>query len=141
MCVLSHFSQAQFFVTLWTVAHQVLLPMGFSRQGYWSGLPCHLPGDHPSPGIYPMSLMSPVMAGGSDTWQGYVGLIAILPIVSVLSASSIWYQTSVDFRRTRMSIIFLANHCTLLVSQHCTEHLFPYILNPFNMSSTQFLEQ
>ena len=26
-------------VTPWTVAHQVPLPMGFSRQEYWSGLP------------------------------------------------------------------------------------------------------
>ena len=67
MCVLSNFSKVQFFVTLWTVACKVLLPMEFSRQEYWSGLPCRLPGDHPSPGIDPMSLMSPVMADGSDT--------------------------------------------------------------------------
>ena len=29
----------QLFVTLWTIAHQAPLPMGFSRQEYWSGLP------------------------------------------------------------------------------------------------------
>ena len=29
--------------------------MGFSRQEYWSGLPCSLPGDLPSPGIEPKS--------------------------------------------------------------------------------------
>ena len=34
------------FVTLWTVAHQAPLPIGFSRQEYWSGLP------FPSPGIF-----------------------------------------------------------------------------------------
>ena len=35
----------------WTVAHQAPLPMGFSRQEYWSGLPFPSPGDLPSPGI------------------------------------------------------------------------------------------
>ena len=39
MCMLSHFSHVQRFVTLWTVAHQAPLPMGFFRQEYWSGLP------------------------------------------------------------------------------------------------------
>ena len=36
-------------------AHQALLSMGFSRQGYWSGLPLLSPGDFPNPGIEPMS--------------------------------------------------------------------------------------
>ena len=36
--VLSWFSRVWLFVTLWTVAHQALLSMGFSRQEYWSGL-------------------------------------------------------------------------------------------------------
>ena len=44
-CVLSHFSWVPLFVTLWTVAHQVLLSMGFSRQEYWNGLPCPSPGN------------------------------------------------------------------------------------------------
>ena len=38
-CVLSHFSRVWFFVTLWTIACQAPLSMGFSRQEYWSGLP------------------------------------------------------------------------------------------------------
>ena len=37
---------------------QAPLSMGFSRQKYWSGLPCPPPGDLPDPGIEPMSLMS-----------------------------------------------------------------------------------
>ena len=40
MYVLSHFSHVQLFVTLWAVACQAPLFMGFSRQEYWSGLPC-----------------------------------------------------------------------------------------------------
>ena len=35
--MLSHFSLVQLFTTLWTVAHQASLSMGFSRQEYWSG--------------------------------------------------------------------------------------------------------
>ena len=49
--------------TLWTVAYQAPLSMGFSRQEYWSGLPCPLPGDLPDPGIEPMS---PVLQADSS---------------------------------------------------------------------------
>ena len=50
---------------LWAVAHQAPLSMGFSRQEYWSGLPCPLPGNLPNPGIEPISLASPVSQAGS----------------------------------------------------------------------------
>ena len=52
--MLSHFSRVQRFVTKWTVARPVPLSMGFSRQEYWSGLPCPPSGDLPNPGIEPM---------------------------------------------------------------------------------------
>ena len=54
-CMLSHFSRVWLFVILWTVALQVPLSMGFSRQEYWSGLPCLPPGHFPDPGIKPVS--------------------------------------------------------------------------------------
>ena len=41
------------FVTPWTVVHQAPLPMGFSRQEYWSGLLLPSPGDLPDPGWNP----------------------------------------------------------------------------------------
>ena len=50
--------------TLWTVSHQALQSMGFSRQEYSSGLPCPPPGDLPNRGIGSVSLMSPAFAGG-----------------------------------------------------------------------------
>ena len=72
-CMLSHFSHVQFFATLWTVARQTLLSMGFSKQEYWSGLPCPPPGDLPNPGIELTSLMSPALAGWffttTATWE------------------------------------------------------------------------
>ena len=60
-CMLSQFSHVQLFVTPWTVALQAPLSMGFSRQEYWSGLPCP-PGDLPDPRIEPTSLKSPALA-------------------------------------------------------------------------------
>ena len=66
-------SHIQFFATLWTVAHQAPLSMGFSRQEYWSGLSFPSPRDLVTPGIEPMSLVSPALAGGffttSATWE------------------------------------------------------------------------
>ena len=49
-CVLSCFSCDWVFVTLWTIALQAPLSMGFSRQEYWSRLSCPPPGDLPYPG-------------------------------------------------------------------------------------------
>ena len=47
------------FAILWAVALQAPLTMGFSRQEYWSGLPCPPPGDLPDPGIEPVSPVAP----------------------------------------------------------------------------------
>ena len=70
----SHFRYVQLFETLWTVAcPRAPLSMGFSRQEYCSGLLCPSPGDLPDPGIEPVSLTSPALAGGffttSTTWE------------------------------------------------------------------------
>ena len=54
----------QLFATPWTIAHQVPLPMEFSRQEYWSGLPFPKPVDLPNPGLEPVSLVSSTLAGG-----------------------------------------------------------------------------
>ena len=55
MHVLSRFSWVWLFASPWTVAHKAPLSMGFSRQGYWSGLPFSPPGNLPDPGIEPGS--------------------------------------------------------------------------------------
>ena len=49
------------FATLWPVARQAPVSMGFFRQEYWSGLPFPSPGNLPEPGIEPVS---PPLAGG-----------------------------------------------------------------------------
>ena len=70
--VLSRFSCVQLFATPWTAACQASLSMGFSRQEYWSGLPCPSPGDIPNPGNEPVTLKS-ALAGRifitSATWE------------------------------------------------------------------------
>ena len=73
VCMLSRFSRVRLCATLWTVAHQAPLSMGFSRQEYWSGLPCPPPGELGDPGIKPASFMSPALASRffttSVTWE------------------------------------------------------------------------
>ena len=61
-CILSCFSPTLW--NSWNVTCQTPLSMGFSRQVYWSGLPCPSPGDLPYPGIKPAS---PALAGGFCT--------------------------------------------------------------------------
>ena len=55
LLLLSRFSCVQLCATLWTAASQALLSMGFSRQEYWSGLPCPPPGYLPNPRMEPRS--------------------------------------------------------------------------------------
>ena len=82
MCVyavLGGFGRAQLFATLWTVAHQTPLSMGFSRQECWSGLPCPPPRNPPNLGIELASLVSSALAGGFFTtipkWKALLFLI------------------------------------------------------------------
>ena len=68
--VLSHFSHVRLFATLWIIACQPPLSIEFSRQEYWSGLPCPHLGHLPDPGIEPTSPVSPAspaLAGGFFT--------------------------------------------------------------------------
>ena len=83
VCVLSHFSHVLLFVTLWTLACQASLSLRFSRQEYWSGLPCPPPRDRPDPGTEPTSLTSPALAGRffntRATWEPPSHQLSTLP--------------------------------------------------------------
>ena len=61
-CWAESLSRVWLFATPWTVACQAPLSMGFSRQEYWSGLPCPSPGDLPNPGV---ESRSPTLQVGS----------------------------------------------------------------------------
>ena len=66
--------------TIFTSA--VPLPMEFSRQEYWDGVPFSPPGDLPNLGIKPASLASPALAGGlfttHATWEALYIFLCIL---------------------------------------------------------------
>ena len=71
-CMLSRFSHVWCFETPGAVAHQTPLCLGFTRQEYWSGLPCPPPGDLHGPGIEPESLRYAVASGfftTSTIWE------------------------------------------------------------------------
>ena len=61
------FSRVRLFTTLWTVARQAPLSMGFSKQEYWNGLSFLPPGDLPNPGTEPESLGALALAHGLFT--------------------------------------------------------------------------
>ena len=69
-------SSVQLFVNLWTIAHQALLSMEFSRQEYQSGMPFPPPGDVPDPRTEHMSLMCSALRGRffttKVTWEAKV---------------------------------------------------------------------
>ena len=64
--VLHHFCRVWFCATLWPVAYQAHLSVGFFRQEYCSGLPWP-PREHPDPGFKPTSLTCCALAGGFFT--------------------------------------------------------------------------
>ena len=95
--MLSHFSPVSLFVTPWAVAHQAPLPMGFSRQEYWSALPFPSPGDLLNPGIEPTSLHFSALVGRffttSTTWEAPYMCVCVCVCVCVFMIMSL---SSVD---------------------------------------------
>ena len=125
MCaVLSHFSHVQLFATPWTVAHQAPPSMGFSRQEYWSGLPCPPSGDLPDPGIKPAFFTSPALAGGffttSATWEAHY-----FTTISLKTNPSQYFRLHFisperqrhkvrEIRTSHLLVIYLLSVCILL---------------------------
>ena len=60
------------------MVHQAPLSMGFSRQEYWSGLPCRPPGDRPDADVQLLSLMSPAFSGGFLTMSHLSSPVIVL---------------------------------------------------------------
>ena len=107
-CVLSSFSHVWLFVTPWTIAHQDLMSMGFSRWEYWRGLPYLHPGDLPYPGIKPMSLMSPASNPSLLCllhWQ-----VGSLPLVLPGKPLRSWHQDVKPVRQELMMSVFQFKH-------------------------------
>ena len=87
------FSPVPLFVTLWTVAHQAPLSMGFSRQEYWSELTCPPPGDLSNPGIEPMSPVFPSLQADSLPLS-HLGSPSIAPYFTLTSSMGCFRRTA-----------------------------------------------
>ena len=94
VCMLSCFSHVQLFESLWTIAHQAPLAMGFSRQEYQGGLPLPSPGDLPDPRIEPASFMYPALAGRffstGATWEVHCSLGSFKQQICISHSSGGW---------------------------------------------------
>ena len=80
-----------------TVVCQAPLSIGFSRQEYWSGLPCTPLGDLPDPGIEPASLTSLAFAGGlfttSTIWKAPLHVYMLIKCLGEQSGESLKFLT------------------------------------------------
>ena len=81
-------------MTPWTIACQAPLSIGFSRQEYWSGLPCPPPGDLPKPGTEPVSRNCLQEASlPLEPPENIAGRIMVLPVsVRVENGNPIQYS-------------------------------------------------
>ena len=126
-------------MTLWAVAHQTPLSMGFSRQEHWSGLLCPPQQDLLNPGIEPLSLMSPALAGGffttSATWEALICCYSVAKSYSTLchfmdcsTLRSLSLTISWNFlKRMFIELIMPSNHLILCHPLFLLPSIFPSI--------------
>ena len=88
--VLSYFSHVQLFETLWSVAHQAPLSMGFSRQEHWGGLPCLLQEIFLTQGLN-QHVMSSALAGRFFTTSHHLGSHGILGQKNISNSKNIQF--------------------------------------------------
>ena len=95
------------FTTLWAVAYQAPLSMGFYKQEYWTGLPFPSLGELPDPGIKPVSLVSPALAASSLPLGPPPPPGEALPVQLLQDVSRIGTQDDQSFRHgVNASLIF-----------------------------------
>ena len=133
LCMLSCLSHIWLFVTLWTVAHQAPLSIGFSRQGYWSGLPYTPPGDLLDPGIEPKSLTLPALADRffttSATWEAHSFIIQL---------QNIWLK---NWRSESHSVMFDSLWPHGYTVHGILQALLEWVVFPFSRGSSQPKDQ
>ena len=107
----SCFSCVQLCATLWTAACQAPLSMEFSRQEYWSGLPCPPPGDLPDPEGKPASLTSNLHCQANSLPLAPPGKpmrlaneIAILHVINRLHTQSSMHSVTHSFNKYSLTL-------------------------------------
>ena len=96
------------------------LPMEFSRQEHWGGVPFLTSGDLPNRGIKPMSLASPVLAGGffttSTTWETQVHFKRFFFFLPVFCLSELWISIRYFYKMIWLSChIFLSFYTVYII--------------------------
>ena len=102
VCMLSHFSCVHLFAAFQTVAHQAPLSMEFSRQEYWSGVPCPLPGDLPDSGVQSESPAYPALQVDSLPTEAWGKPFLLVTGFNLLTKAVVIYVP-----KGYMSIIFI----------------------------------
>ena len=109
------------FATLWTIACQVSLSIGFPNKEYWSGLPFLSPGGLPNLGIKPMS----------PAWQ-----VASIPLSHLGSPREYYEQLNVNIlNNLQEGVKFLETYKLPTVNQE-TENLN----RPITSSENEFVK-
>ena len=122
-------SRVRTFVTPWTVTCQAPLSVGFSRQEYWSGLPCPPPGDLPNPGTETMSHMSAALAGGflttGATWEAPVVSrpLHMSQEMSVWPGIEIFHHQGISDVPGQRPKVLSPSHCHLNSAEQSPDHL------------------
>ena len=122
VCMLSH---VWLFASLWTVACQHSLSMGFFRQEYWSGLPFSPLGNLPNPGIKPASPMSSALQTDSLPTE-----LSGNPLFYSIIASMFFPTYHFWHHKKYQSFPYLQNMLFSSVAQSC-----PTLCNPMNHST------
>ena len=129
-CMLSPFSHVQLCATLWTVAPQAPLFMGFSRRECWSGLPSS-PGALPDSGIKPKSLLSWASAGGLfAAWKAPLGE-ALCACTTLLIIVTLYHYLpgKVCLLHLPQSFLKYSHICTVLVGEVILQHDYKSIIS------------
>ena len=85
-------------MTPWTVAWQVPLAMGFSRQEYWSGLPFPSLGNLPDPGVKPGS---PALQADSLPTEA---LRKLMWTLKQNDSNELFYKTEIDSQTQKTNL-------------------------------------
>ena len=135
-CMLNHFSHVWLSEILWTVTCQAPLSMGFSRQEYWSGLPCPPPGAPPNWGIKPAFPVSPALQAASLPLSHHAHKAVVFPTHSVWvfpgTVVSAWIMLSFLLPK-----LISALPLNLYFKGHLSEKIFLWLsLNFWSLSLT-----
>ena len=133
-CSLHCFNRVRLFVTPGTVACQAAPSMEFSRQEYWSGLPCPPPANLSDPGMEPTSPTSPALAGGffttSPTWDAQTHCtFTPIPLRMFLLDKDILGEITDTFFLLR-SLLYcpLSSCCWIFYSLDVVQHLLIFFV-------------